>query len=170
MHGCTNISPMHIWHRRNEKLAEHHNLRALEINPKFQFALHIRSLMLSKQKRFDEIEKRLLKAIEADDQNPVTIMSLGIVYWRAGKTEESYKLLAELLDRRNFEYIKSGILTRFYMAIGEKEKSFKWLRQSRDEKDIDFVNLFYWPLYDWSVRMTQSSSKFIRMPEFTNTC
>ena len=135
----------------NEKLAEHHNLRALEINPKFQFALHIRSLMLSKQKRFDEIEKRLLKAIEADDQNPVTIMSLGIVYWRAGKTEESYKLLAELLDRRNFEYIKSGILTRFYMAIGEKEKSFKWLRQSRDEKDIDFVNLFYWPLYD-SVR------------------
>ena len=71
-----------------------------------------------KKKRFDEIEKRQLKAIQADDQNPVTIMSLAIVYWRAGKTEESYKLLAELLDRRNFEYIKSGILTRFYMAIG----------------------------------------------------
>ena len=75
-------------------------------------------------------------------------MSLGIVYWRAGKTEESYKLLTELLDRRNFEYIKGGILTRFYMAIGEKEKAFKWLKKSRDEKDFDFINIFYWPLYN----------------------
>ena len=132
----------------NEKLAEQHNLRALEITPKYQFALHIRSLILSRQKQFDEIETQLLQAIEDDDQNPVTVMSLGIVYWRSGKTEESYKLLAELLDRRNFEYIKGGILTRFYMAIGDKEKAFKWLKQSRDEKDFDFINMFHWPLYD----------------------
>ena len=132
----------------NEKLAEQHNLRALEITPKYQFALHIRSLILSRQKQFDEIETQLLQAIEDDDQNPVTVMSLGIVYWRSGKTEESYKLLAELLDRRNFEYIKGGILTRFYMAIGDEEKAFKWLKQSRDEKDFDFINMFHWPLYD----------------------
>jgi len=93
----------------------------------------------------------LLKAIEADDQNPVTVMSLGIVYWRAGKREETYRLLADLLDRRNFEYIKGGILTRFYIAIGEKEKAFKLLRQSRDERDPDFITIFHWPLYN-SVR------------------
>jgi len=132
----------------NEKLAEQHNFRALEITPKYQFALHIRSLILSRQKQFDEIETQLLQAIEDDDQNPVTVMSLGIVYWRSGKTGESYKLLAELLDRRNFEYIKGGILTRFYMAIGDKEKAIKWLKLSRDEKDFDFINLFHWPLYD----------------------
>ena len=131
-----------------EELAETHNQKALELNPNYQFALHIRALILSEQQRYDLIEEQLLKAIEADDQNPVTIMSLGIVYWRAGKTEESYKLLAELLDRRNFEYIKGGILTRFYMAIGEKEKAFKWLKKSRDEKDFDFINIFYWPLYN----------------------
>ena len=131
-----------------EELAETHNQKALELNPNYQFALHIRALILSEQQRYDVIEEQLLKAIEADDQNPVTIMSLGIVYWRAGKTEESYKLLAELLDRRNFEYIKGGILTRFYMAIGEKEKAFKWLKKSRDEKDFDFINIFYWPLYN----------------------
>ena len=134
-----------------EKLAEFHNQQALELSPNFQFALHIRSLILSRQKRFDEAEKQLLKAIEDDNQNPVTVMSLGIVYWRAGKKEKSYKLLADLLDRRNFEYIKGGILTRFYIAIGEKEEAFKWLRQSRDEKDPDFITIFHWPLYD-SVR------------------
>ena len=142
-----------------EKLAEAHNQKALELNPNYQFALHIRSLIISEQQRYGSIEEQLLRAIEADDQNPVTVMSLGIVYWRAGKTEESYKLLAELLDRRNFEYIKGGILTRFYMAIGEKEKAFKWLKKSCDEKDFDFINMFYWPLYD-SVR---DDPEFIRI-------
>jgi len=70
---------------------------------------------------------------------------------RAGKKEETYRLLADLLDRRNFEYIKGGILTRFYIAIGEKEKAFKLLRQSRDERDPDFITIFHWPLYN-SVR------------------
>jgi len=132
----------------DEKLAEYHNLEALNVRPNFQFALHIRSLILSRQKRFNEIEKELLRAIKEDAQNPVTMMSLGIVYWRSGEKEKAYQLLAELLDRRNFEYIKGGILTRFYIAIGEKEKAFKWLKKSRDEKDADFINLFYWPLYD----------------------
>ena len=132
----------------DEELAEYHNLEALNVRPNFQFALHIRSLILSRQKRFNEIEKELLRAIEEDAQNPVTIMSLGIVYWRSDEKEKAYQLLAELLDRRNFEYIKGGILTRFYIAIGEKEKAFKWLKKSRDEKDADFINLFYWPLYD----------------------
>ncbi len=132
----------------DEKLAEYHNKEALNIRPNFQFALHIRSLILSSQKRFKEIEKELLRAIEDDAQNPVTMMSLGIVYWRSGEQEKAYQLLAELLDRRNFEYIKGGILTRFYIAIDEQEKAFKWLKKSRDEKDADFINLFYWPLYD----------------------
>ena len=130
------------------QLAEFHNSKALELKPKFQFALHIRSLLMSRKKQFDEIENELRKAIEDDAQNPVTMMSLGVVYWRSGQKEKTYKLLAELLDRRNFEYIKSGILARFYIAIGQKEKSFKWLRQSSKESDSDFADLFHWPLFD----------------------
>ncbi|MDP7050744.1 MAG: TIR domain-containing protein [Verrucomicrobiota bacterium] len=143
----------------DKKLAEHHNLEALKLKPNFQFALHIRSLILSKDNRFDEVENELLKAIQDDAQNPVTMMSLGIVYWRSGQKEKSYKLLAELLDRRNFEYIKSGILTRFYIAIGEKDKSLKWLQESSKESDTDFVDLFHWPLFD----EVRSDPEFIKI-------
>ena len=158
LHQGLKLDPKNAWFHqylaythlitRNKKLAEHHNAEALKLKPNFQFALHIRSLILSSDNRFDEIESELLKAIQDDAQNPVTIMSLGIVYWRSGQKEKSYKLLAELLDRRNFEYIKSGILARFYIAIGEKKKSLKWLQQSSKESDTDFVDLFHWPLFD----------------------
>jgi TolB-like protein/Flp pilus assembly protein TadD len=158
LHQGLKLDPKNAWFHQNlaytylitgdKKLAEHHNSEALKLKPYFQFALHIRSLILSRDNRFDEIESELLKAIQNDAQNPVTTMSLGIVYWRSGQKEKSYKLLAELLDRRNFEYIKSGILARFYIAIGEKEKSLKWLQQSSKESDTDFVDLFHWPLFD----------------------
>jgi len=87
------------------------------------------------------------------------MMSLGIVYWRSGKKEEAYKLLTELLDRRNFEYIKGGILARFFIVIGEKEKAFKWLKISREEKDTDFFHMYHWPLFD----EVRSDSEFIQI-------
>ncbi len=128
--------------------SEFHNTEAVKLTSNYQFALHIRSLLLTDQNRFSEIEKQLKESIENDDKNPVTIMSLGIVYWRKGMQAESYKLLAELLDRRNFEYIKGGIISRLYAAMGEKEKALKWLIKSREEKDTDFFHMYYWPLFD----------------------
>jgi len=128
--------------------SEFHNAEAVKLTSNYQFALHIRSLLLTDQNRFSEIEKQLKESIENDDKNPVTIMSLGIVYWRKGMQAESYKLLAELLDRRNFEYIKGGIISRLYAAMGEKEKALKWLIKSREEKDTDFFHMYYWPLFD----------------------
>jgi TolB-like protein/Flp pilus assembly protein TadD len=143
----------------NIPLAEKHNTEAVKLNPYYQFALHIRSLILTKQNRHAEIEEQLKKAIQNDDKNPVTMMSLGIVYWRSGKKEEAYKLLTELLDRRNFEYIKGGILARFFIVIGEKEKAFKWLKISREEKDTDFFHMYHWPLFD----EVRSDSEFIQI-------
>ena len=110
--------------------------------------LHIRSLILLKQNRNREIEELLKKAIQNDDKNPVIMMSLGIVYWESDKKQEAYKLLSELLHRRNFEYIKGGILARFFLALGDKDKAFRWLRVSREEKDTDFFHMYHWPIFD----------------------
>jgi len=132
----------------NIPLAEKHNSEAVKLSPNYQMVLHIRSLILMKQNRNDEIENLLKKAIQNDDKNPVTMMSLGIVYWHSDKKEQSYKLLTELLDRRNFEYIKGGILARFFTVIGDRAKAFKWLRVSREEKDTDFFHMYHWPIFD----------------------
>ena len=143
----------------NILLAEKHNSEAVTLSPNYQMVLHIRSLILMKQNRNDEIEILLKKAIQNDDKNPVTMMSLGIVYWHSDKKEQSYKLLTELLDRRNFEYIKGGILARFFSVIGDREKAFKWLRVSREEKDTDFFHMYHWPIFD----EVRSDPEFIKI-------
>jgi len=132
----------------NIPLAEKHNSEAIKLSPNFQMVLHIRSLILLKQNRNREIEELLKKAIQNDDKNPVIMMSLGIVYWESDKKQEAYKLLSELLHRRNFEYIKGGILARFFLALGDKDKAFRWLRVSREEKDTDFFHMYHWPIFD----------------------
>ena len=48
----------------------------------------------------------------------------------------------------NSEYIKGGILARFFTVIGDKEKAFKWLKISREEKDTDFFHMYHWPIFD----------------------
>ena len=143
----------------NINIAEKHNLEAIKLSPNYQMVLHIRSLILMKLNRHSEIEELLQNAIHNDDRNPVTIMSLGIVFWKKNKKEEAYKLLNELLHRRNFEYIKGGILARFFLAIGDKEKSFKWLKVSRDEKDTDFFHMYHWPIFD----EVRNNSEFIQI-------
>ena len=143
----------------NINLAEKHNSEAVKLSPNYQMVLHIRSLILMKQNRYTEIENLLKEAIQNDDKNPVTMMSLGIVYWRSGKKEEAYKLLIELLDRRNSEYIKGGILARFFTVIDDKEKAFKWLKISREEKDTDFFHMYHWPIFDG----IRNNSEFIKI-------
>ena len=96
----------------NIKIAEKHNLEAIKLSPNYQMVLHIRSLILMKLNRHSEIEELLQNAIQNDDKNPVTIMSLGIVFWKKNKKEEAYKLLNELLHRRNFEYIQKRNINR----------------------------------------------------------
>ena len=78
---------------------------------------------------------------------------------RSGKKEEAYKLLIELLDRRNSEYIKGGILARFFTVIDDKEKAFKWLKISREEKDTDFFHMYHWPIFDG----IRNNSEFIKI-------
>ena len=140
-------------------VAEKHNSEAIKLSPNYQMVLHIRSLILLKQNRYSEIEDLLKKSIKNDDKNPVIIMSLGIVLWKSNKKQEAYKLLADLLHRRNFEYIKGGILARFFIALGDKNKAFEWLNVSQKEKDTDFFHMYHWPIFD----EVRSDPEFIKI-------
>ena len=142
----TNIALCYYLLGEYEK-AEKNNDISLSYTPNFQWGLHLQSIIKSKKGDFDKIISQLQDQAKLDNYNPVTMMSLGAVYWKSGQKEKSYKVLAELLDRRHFEYIKGGILARLYMAMEDHEKAIKWTKVSREEKDSDFFHLYFMPFF-----------------------
>ena len=110
--------------------ADEYAIKALEISPHAQYPIHLRSIALSNRKQFAEAETMLKEAIAADDNNPVSVMSLGVVYWKQGKKEEALELLVELLNEAHFSYIKSDVLIRFYAAMGDEENALKWVKRA----------------------------------------
>ena len=77
----------------------------------------------------------LKEAIAADDNNPVSVMSLGVVYWKQNKKKESLELLVELLNEAHFSYIKSDIIIRFYAAMDDTDNAVKWVKRAIELKE-----------------------------------
>ena len=127
--------------------AEKHNLIALSLSPKFQWAIHERSVILLDSNKFEEAEKLLLQGIKDDPDNPVTVMSLGVTYWKWGRKEEAYKLLSDLLHRSHSEYIKADIIARFYSAMGEHDKAIEWVREMKERKEMAFMLMHRHPWF-----------------------
>ena len=93
--------------------------------------------------KFKEAESMLIQGIKDDPNNPVSIMSLGVVYWKWNKKRESEALLLDLLHRSHFEYIKGDIISRFYAAIGDKDKAIQGIRKSDELREMSFMVLHH---------------------------
>ena len=129
----------------NLELADKHSKIALSLSPSFQWALHLRSIILMDRGKFKEAESMLIQGIKDDPNNPVSIMSLGVVYWKWNKKRESEALLLDLLHRSHFEYIKGDIISRYYAAIGDKDKAIQWIRKSDELREMSFMILHHHP-------------------------
>ena len=130
------------------KTAEKHNLIALSLRPSFQWAIHERSVILLDLNKFEEAEKLLLQGIKDDPDNPVTVMSLGVTYWKWGKKEKAYELLSDLLHRSHHEYIKADIIARFYSAMGQHDKAIEWVGLMKERKEMAFMVMHRHPWFD----------------------
>ncbi|MDB4712637.1 TIR domain-containing protein [bacterium] len=121
----------------------------LSIIPNAQYPTHLRSKALSKKKKFEEAERLLQKAIEADNRNPVSVMSLGVVYWRQDKKEEAYSCLAEILNKGHFAFIKSDIFIRFYAAMGDYDNAYVWMNRAIENREPSVT----WMWGDWTRKL-----------------
>ena len=74
-------------------------------------------------------------------------MSLGVVYWKQAKEKESMKLLADLLHRSQFEYIKPDIYARFYAAMGDTDKALQWINRARETNEPSFMIMHTHPWF-----------------------
>jgi TolB-like protein/tetratricopeptide (TPR) repeat protein len=137
-----------LYFEGDKENAEKHNLIALSLSPSFQWAIHERSVILLDSNKFKEAEQLLLQGIKDDPDNPVTVMSLGVVYWRMGKKEKAYELLSDLLHRSHYEYIKADIIARFYAVMRKHDKALLWVAKMKELKEMAFMVMHQHPWFN----------------------
>jgi TolB-like protein/predicted Zn-dependent protease len=145
----------------NKEAAENANIKALSFSPTFQWGLHFRSMILTDLKKYDEAIELLNRGIKDDPNNPVSVMSLGVVLWKQGNEKESIKHLAELLHRSQFEYIKPDIYARFYAAIGDNDKALQWVIRAKELNEPSFLAMHAHPWFKDIMRQEKYKQIYI---------
>jgi tetratricopeptide (TPR) repeat protein len=73
---------------------------------------------------------------------------LGHTYALSGRTEAAQKVLAELKEISNRDYVACYYKALVYMALDEKEQVFEWLEKAYQEHDVNLCILGVEPIVD----------------------
>ncbi len=124
------------YHMKQYDKAEEQLIRTLEMDSTFTFThAYLGLVYLQKtscQKALDEIQKE----INLDLGNDIMLSAWkGYVCGVCGYKEEGFKILNDLLERSENEYIPPTSLAWIYLALGESEKGLDWLYKAYDERD-----------------------------------
>jgi TolB-like protein/Tfp pilus assembly protein PilF len=74
--------------------------------------------------------------------------NLGWVYASTGHTAEAHKLIEELQERAQSQYVPSWSFGVIYSGLGEMDKAFDWFEKAVDEREPLMLHIHVHPNYD----------------------
>src|SRR5262249_35277046 len=88
-----------------------------------------------------------------------TYAFLGYAYAVSGERVAALRILAELEERSNRQYVPPSERALIYIGLGDTEEALAWLDRAYAERDWRLRELKAWPLFD-SLR---SDPRFTRL-------
>jgi tetratricopeptide (TPR) repeat protein len=79
---------------------------------------------------------------------PVCVSTLAQIYGLAGRKTEALKLIAELRDRSQIEYISGVFFAQSYLGLGERDLAITWLERAYQDHDPWMVYIASYPTFD----------------------
>ncbi len=79
---------------------------------------------------------------------PVCVSTLAQIYGLAGRKTEALKLIAELRDRSQSEYISGVFFAQSYLGLGERDLAITWLERAYQDHDPWMVYVASYPTFD----------------------
>jgi serine/threonine-protein kinase len=84
---------------------------------------------------------------------------IGWIYVKMGKAEEAQKLLEDLVERSEQEYVSPFILACFHFVLGRNDEGFKWLNKAYEVYDHEFCYL----KIAWHFDSVRSDPRYIEL-------
>jgi adenylate cyclase len=145
-----NLSAQLYWARRYDEAVEQAR-KSVEMDPNRVAGYLWLGLALEQKHDFPESIARLEKAVElSHDKSGMAF----VAHARAlsGDTAGARKILGDLEQRSNREYVSPWWMAMVYPDLGDKEKAFFWLDKAYRGREHDLVFSKVWPMFD-SLRM-----------------
>jgi len=114
--------------------------RMTEIEPNFHWAYWLKGSIYLTQEKYGEAVGALEKSM-ALGGTPVVKSYLGSAYGFSGKRDEALRVLKELLETRQSQYVAAFNIARVNNALGEIDSTFAWLEKAIDERNGEIVLL-----------------------------
>jgi tetratricopeptide (TPR) repeat protein len=118
--------------------------RVLDMDPTFAVAHSFLGELYAAQGRYAEAEAELEKGIPTFRQK-----DLGLVYALAERREDALRMVAQMEQRAQHEYVSSAPRGFIWVALGEKKRGYALLNKACGERTWLVRMIKVHPLYDF---------------------
>jgi TolB-like protein/Flp pilus assembly protein TadD len=122
--------------------------KALELEPRFDFAYWIVGLALARQGKMDESIAALNKAVLLTGGGLTHEAHLGYAYALFGQREEARQVLSDLEEIAKEKYVSAYYFAIIYLGLGEHELTFQWLERAAEERSGFLAFIRVEPMFD----------------------
>ncbi|UCF78984.1 MAG: protein kinase, partial [Candidatus Eiseniibacteriota bacterium] len=122
--------------------------RTLELNPQYALAHWLLGSSYCHQSRYDDAIAESRRAVDLSGNNPWMLSTLGWVYGMSGRVAEAQKVLAELADRSEREYIRPMCFAHVHLGLKELDQVHAWLIKAYEERDLWLIIMCIDPAID----------------------
>jgi serine/threonine protein kinase/Flp pilus assembly protein TadD len=134
------LALQYIWAGQYDQAADH-GRQALEIEPDYGMALAVLGEAYSYLGRAEEGIALLEKACQVLPGDFWPTALLGGAYIRAGRRSQAERLLAELEEKRQRQYVSATSVAVLASALGDADRAVKLLDQAVDDRDPNLAHL-----------------------------
>jgi len=122
--------------------------RALELDPAFARVYIDIGLCYIQQSRNQEGIYEIQRGIALLDPNPSLLATLAYGYGMLGQKEEAKKILGDLLEESNRQYVSPYSFALIYIGLGDKDQAFECLDKAFERREDALVSLKVNPRFD----------------------
>jgi tetratricopeptide (TPR) repeat protein len=141
-----NLASLLHWGGRHQEAVEQYR-KTLEMDPNFAFGRQVFGRYLMDREMYNESIAELQTAV-ALAPSPRSRSFLGGAYARSGNRAEALKILSELQEMSEREYVPPWAIANVYTGLGDRERAIEWLGKAYRERSTSEIFLKADPGFD----------------------
>jgi tetratricopeptide (TPR) repeat protein len=121
-----------------EKARDHiHSAHELQLGTPLSHMVLGQTYMLASE--HDAGLAELQKAVSLAENDAIPLAALAWGYAVSDRKQEALRVLEDLRERRESEYIRPFLLAKVYCGLGDNDQAFAWLEKAVQEHDISLI-------------------------------